>query len=410
MRELPKIARDRLAAEPVHSAHLDANLITAFVERALLPDERRRVMGHMAVCEPCRAEVQLVIRATQTDPGAAESVHAALVEPRSWWRRGQALLGWRTASAVTAVAAISLAFWFATRQPRPHATRLASNASPPAPVTTAAEMAPRLAPSPNAAGSRRSGKSASQREVEKMLATEARANQPADGLKPGTDEVQVQAQPLSGNTPLPAPVRLNAREGAVEALAPAAPQAEGKLSFAALPPAKQPAAHNRAASPNGEGISPQQIERAQAVMSLQRTLAKSPAATITVSGQVEERAVRWTINATSSPSSQAGQGTVERSLDGGRTWQSVPVAAGVTFRVVFAFGRDVWAGGTAGAFFHSGDRGQHWSAIALPTTGGTVAGDITSIQFADAAHGVVSASSEQTWTTTDGGQSWQQAP
>jgi len=243
-----------------------------------------------------------------------------------------------------------------------------------------------------------------------MPATEARANQLATGLKPGKDEVRVQAQLLNSKGPPPAPLKVDAGQGAVKAPVPTAPQAEEKMSFAALPPAKQPAAQNAATSAKAEGISAQQIERAQAMMPLRRTLAASAGASTAASPQVAERTVRWTINAKSSPSGQAGQGTVERSLDGGRTWQSVPVAAGVTFRVVFALGRDIWAAGTAGAFFHSGDRGQRWSAVALPANSGTVIGDITSIQFADAAHGVVNASSGRTWTTTDGGQSWQQTP
>lgn len=123
-------------------------------------------------------------------------------------------------------------------------------------------------------------------------------------------------------------------------------------------------------------------------------------------------AVRWTVS-TNAGAAQTNQGDVERSIDGGRTWQRVPVAEGVTFRVVFASGNDVWAGGTAGAFYHSSDGGEHWSPISLaaPATAiGTAVGDIVSIQFADATHGVVSASTGATWTTSDGGRTWQQAP
>jgi len=165
MRELPKIARDRLSATPVQNAHLDANLITAFVERALLPDERQRVTAHLAVCEACRAEVQLVIRATQVGTGAAECLRPALVEPRSWWRRGQGLCPWRTVSAVTAVAAIAFAFRIALPQPNSPGMRSAAPTPSSAPVTVASKIAPPPARAPSAPGSSRSAKSASQREV-----------------------------------------------------------------------------------------------------------------------------------------------------------------------------------------------------------------------------------------------------
>ena len=113
---------------------------------------------------------------------------------------------------------------------------------------------------------------------------------------------------------------------------------------------------------------------------------------------------QWTVNG-DADAGPGSQGSVERSADGGRTWQRVPVADGVRFGVVFASGHDVWAGGEAGAFFHSSDSGQHWSAVALPAAG-KGAGDIVSIQFSDAAHGMVRTSSGESWTTSDGGQTW----
>jgi len=46
-------------------------------------------------------------------------------------------------------------------------------------------------------------------------------------------------------------------------------------------------------------------------------------------------------------------GTVQRSDNGGRTWQSVSVATGTTFRALSGMGANIWAGGTAGALYHS---------------------------------------------------------
>jgi photosystem II stability/assembly factor-like uncharacterized protein len=123
-----------------------------------------------------------------------------------------------------------------------------------------------------------------------------------------------------------------------------------------------------------------------------------PAAVSAVRG-----AVRWAASAA------AGPGTIEKSLDGGRTWQSVMVATGVQFRAVFALEQDVWAGGAGGSLFHSSDGGQQWSAVGVSSGGSTLTNDIVAIQFADPAHGSVTASNGERWITADGGRHWQKA-
>src|SRR5581483_2456898 len=99
-------------------------------------------------------------------------------------------------------------------------------------------------------------------------------------------------------------------------------------------------------------------------------------------------------------------GTVQRSIDAGRTWQTASPVSGVSFRTVAAVGSHVWAGGAAGALYHSTDGGQHWAAIHPATNGASLTADITGIQFADAQHVTVTAAAEQ-WSTSDGGQTWQ---
>ena len=147
---------------------------------------------------------------------------------------------------------------------------------------------------------------------------------------------------------------------------------------------------------------------------------------------------RWAINSS---------GGLQRSFDQGNTWQdinvggtpgynpaasaSVEIAAAVpsrakavakeenadkaakkdiapfTFRAVAANGIDVWAGGSGGLLYHSVDAGTHWTRVVPSSSGTTLTGDIVSLQFADAEHGKVSTSSSETWTTDDGGLSWQ---
>lgn len=140
---------------------------------------------------------------------------------------------------------------------------------------------------------------------------------------------------------------------------------------------------------------------------------------------------RWSINAA---------GALQRSFDQGATWQNVDVnansvgnstasleisaegsrakakdtnkalkrdASALTFRAVAATGAEVWAGGSAGALYHSQDAGNRWTRV-FPTSAGTsLTGDVVSLDFPDSQHGKLSTSTSEVWTTSDAGQSWQ---
>lgn len=140
---------------------------------------------------------------------------------------------------------------------------------------------------------------------------------------------------------------------------------------------------------------------------------------------------RWTISTT---------GALQRSIDQGKSWQTVDVnasanavgganfsaavttsrakvkdaekalkrdAATPTFRAVAATGSDVWAGGSGGALYHSADAGNHWTRVVPAAAGASLTGDILSLDFADMQHGTVATSTSEVWTTADGGQTWQ---
>jgi photosystem II stability/assembly factor-like uncharacterized protein len=138
---------------------------------------------------------------------------------------------------------------------------------------------------------------------------------------------------------------------------------------------------------------------------------------------------RWTINAS---------GALQRSIDQGKSWQTVDVNANAvvganfssavttsrakvkgadkalrreiatpTFRAVAATGSDVWAGGSSGALYHSADGGNHWTQVVPAAAGAVLTGDIISLEFADIQHGRASTSTSEVWITTDGGQTWQ---
>lgn len=115
-------------------------------------------------------------------------------------------------------------------------------------------------------------------------------------------------------------------------------------------------------------------------------------------GGLSKPSPRWVLTA---------DGTLQRSVDNGITWQQVPVPRGRTFRAVAADGLNIWVGGPKGAFFHSPDAGRHWKQI-KPTIGSDdLIADIIGIQFDDAQHGMLTTFGDGTWMTSDGGRSWQ---
>src|SRR5258708_53975 len=59
--ELPNVVIRKLAERELHrgASHPDADLLTAFVERALPDRERGTVLTHLAACAPCREIVAL---------------------------------------------------------------------------------------------------------------------------------------------------------------------------------------------------------------------------------------------------------------------------------------------------------------------------------------------------------------
>jgi Photosynthesis system II assembly factor YCF48/Putative zinc-finger len=106
---------------------------------------------------------------------------------------------------------------------------------------------------------------------------------------------------------------------------------------------------------------------------------------------------RWTIDAA---------GNLQRSLDLGKSWQTVPVERGAHLQALAVLQQELWAGGNQGALYHSSDGGTHWTRV-RPTVGDTaLADDITRISLLDPQHLTITTSSSETWSSTDGGQTW----
>jgi len=136
---------------------------------------------------------------------------------------------------------------------------------------------------------------------------------------------------------------------------------------------------------------------------------------------------RWTVTSA---------GELQRSFDRGNTWQDVEVnisanvaglatsgktartrekdrylskkqaSGGPVFRAVTTIGADVWAGGSAGALYHSSDGGNHWVRVTPSAAGSLLTGDVVGLEFSDPQHGTITTSTGELWTTADSGQTW----
>jgi photosystem II stability/assembly factor-like uncharacterized protein len=124
----------------------------------------------------------------------------------------------------------------------------------------------------------------------------------------------------------------------------------------------------------------------------------SPTAEYAKQSQAASSAPSWTISA---------NGNLQRSIDSGKNWQTIPVADNTVIHALAANGSDIWVGGAAGALYHSSDAGQHWNQVKPAANGKLLTADIVTVEFDDVQHGKVTTANRETWTTSDAGSSWQ---
>jgi hypothetical protein len=349
------------------SEHPDLDLIGAFVERSLSKAERTKVLRHLAQCGDCREVAALSVPASvQPEP--------ASVRYSGWlsWPT----LRWAAAAACVVVvgAAVSL------RHPsRPKSEETATVPAKPAQISaqsssdnmpTALQLQSPAAKTDSVGGS---------------------------GTYPSKKFAQLKAGPLDSE---------NVSDMKTAGSAQSTEKEEADLASAAPAPATEVAAgvnleaavpgRAKDAHPAAQGMNSPPASGGEFAANKTSAMAYSPNAMR--SALAGPPTPRWTLSS---------DGTLERSIDSGNSWQTIPVASQVRFRALAANGLDIWVGGSSGALYHSSDAGLSWVRVQPAANGQTLTADIIGVEFTDPQHGRVTTSGSETWVTTDAGQSWQ---
>jgi len=450
-------------------AHPDADLLTAFAEQSLSKSEQGQVMEHLARCGDCREVVALALPATEAQ------VVPVSVRPSGGWL-SWAVLRWGVVAAgfvlVTSVGVLQYqrrsqqGVALVSSAVRQEQTIAAPQAQTPAPVTAAKGAAPQAREIakqiPLQKSRNQSGRSANQPSPSlSSLFPSPRVQSPASvgaGLGSGTgggigggvfsanggsdSEVAGRKNPGQSQGRNLAFGPASGEAMPVAAQSPAAPNATVVVApKAAVPPSSQTVEVQSYAAQNApaDQVQARAIQGRTEPPSLKPQLnsdvvkakdsepqqhAKSnevSAPAVSSSGLSLQKALR-----TSPQWAVSSSGGLQRSFDGGATWQDVSVGAndyknqntkmkmskkepansGPVFRAVAALGPEVWAGGSGAMLYHSLDSGNNWTRVMPSEASASLSGDVVGMEFSDAQHGRIVTSTGEAWLTRDDGQTW----
>ena len=422
MEQLPKIVSQRLRAVRPEK-HPDANLLAGFAEKSLLPREKAQVMEHLASCAVCRE----VVAHAQPEEAVKEAAVAARGGRNSWFH--SAAVRWAAlAACVVVVGAVVISRSHFESKP---ADNIALYKAPVEVAKTEPVPAPTAAPVATVATRRDESKTVQLQDkleagrkqdadqaagLEKrqlaMAAPKSQPEQAQGGGNPGeldtkqkvsstNETVEVSSIAVPVDTQAVDEAKANKKEFSADK-AMKAPAARNEVAMAQTAAAAPPVASQAKAGPVSSvaGNQPAQSESVQ-VQGLYRAkdgYADSGAVAGGLRSGVRFPTPRWQISA---------EGKLLRSGDLGRSWQPVSLGQNPVFRALSVNDREVWVGGSNGNLFYSPNAGDSWQQIKPSSNGQALIADITGIDFKDPQHGQVTTADHQTWSTSDGGHSWQ---
>jgi hypothetical protein len=477
MQNVPKIVRDRLQrpGSAAAESHPDADLLTAFAEHSLASGERDHVLQHLAQCGDCREIVHLALPASEV-----AAPHSFSSRTQAGWLRWPALRWGAVAAGILAVMSIGvlrlnhrenkmlISDSLVQRNQLASAEQSAplslSTSAPP----TSSQPTSSLQLPPGEAGKRaemRKKVFSAQALPDKAIASPSVVFPPsnqfhsgvAGGFVAGSSAGASIGGPIQRDVPrdralVSAPAGQSATYAAPAKQNSPVPAASEVVEVSGAAPVVQTetTAQNATQDQLAQNQVPEKLQssgkQTEAVVRAKPTSPQvngmAESADLSNFATVKNPAPRWTISA---------NGALQRSLDGGKTWLDVNLAADssmnsnlvgqsssqvqvmaakssqsrtvtkadaksapalpapvpVVFRAlaVSSNAAEVWAGGSAGVLYHTMDGGNLWLRVVPSDAGIALTGDIVRIQFSDTSNGTVT-TSNSAWTTNDDGQSW----
>jgi len=359
-RLLPR-ALEAHSASVQGDACLDADTLAAWTDDALTEAERKAVEAHAADCARCQALLAAMI-ATNPEP--------ARKAPRAW----RPSLGWLI--PLTAAAAAALV-WITVPQ-RPslrQQSQPADVAEATGPPASASASAPAATPS-----------SASSSAAESASASaDLKAERAAVPQVTGTRQSSAAAQSPEGPS---------ANQANAEAAVPAPPIAPPVIAGA-------PAAGDT--STEAKTAAPSRPSASQTPTVAESTSARAAHAPLRTEAHAFLGAAMPVI-VSSNPASRwriVNGGAVQRTSDGGSTWQTQQTGVNETLAAGSSPSPSVcWLVGPRGIVLLSTDD-RSWRRVAFPEEA-----DLASVSAADAQTATVTTADGRTFTTSDGGRTW----